>query len=156
MKSTRKNKRSNFFLKKKDGNLETQRETFHYIIKKFRRSGKQNYNFLTRAGLKFQNTVFNLIQRMFAEEIFPTVFQNTTLHMIPKGRTRRKEVLAENRFIHCKEWWPRAAEGLVVEDGIKGPLLAGSSIYQIGGQPGHRSKEHMFAFKSYIWSVYFM
>ena len=86
---------------------------------------------------------------MFTEERFPTVLQNTTLHMLPKG-SGRKEVVPENRFIHCKEWWPRAAEGLVVEDGLKEPLLAGSSIYQIGGQPGHRSEEHMFVFKSVV------
>ena len=116
---------------KKDGNLEAQRDTFDYMIQKFRKSGKQNYHFLTRAGNKFQGVVFKLIQRMFVEETFPSAFQNTTLHMIPKGSTARKDVLSENRFIHCKEWWPRAAEGLVVEDGLKEPLLAGSSIYQI-------------------------
>ena len=59
-------------------------------------------------------------------------------------------MLAENRFIHCKEWWPLVAEGLVVEDGLKEPLLAGSSVYQIGGQPSNRSEEHMFVFKSVV------
>ena len=62
----------------------------------------------------------------------------------------RPEILENNRFIHCKEWWPRVAESLVVEDGLKTPLLNGSSIYQIGGQPGHRSEELMFVFKSVV------
>ena len=72
-------------LEEEDGSFESQRETFSFIILKFRKSGKQNYHFFTRAGVKFQNTVFKLIQRMFTEEKFPVVFQNTTLHMIPKS-----------------------------------------------------------------------
>ena len=42
------------------------------------------------------------------------------------------------------------AEGLVVEDGLKYPLIQGSSIYQIGGQPGHRSEELLFVLKSVV------
>jgi hypothetical protein len=38
----------------------------------------------------------------------------------------------------------------VVEQGLKGPLVQGSSIYQIGGQPGHRAEELMFVMKSII------
>ena len=69
--------------------------------------------------------------------------------MIYKGKGR-KENLSDNRFIHCKEWLPRAAEGLVVQDGLKRCLLAGSSKYQVGGQPGHRPEEHLFVLKSLI------
>ena len=42
------------------------------------------------------------------------------------------------------------AEGLVVEDGLKEALVNGSSIYQIGGQPGHRSEELLFVLKSVV------
>ena len=42
------------------------------------------------------------------------------------------------------------AESLVVEDGLKDPLIQGSSIYQIGGQPGHRSEELLFVLKSVV------
>ena len=59
-------------------------------------------------------------------------------------------MLTNHRFIHCKEWLPRVAEGLVVEDGLKDKLVSGSSIYQIGGQPGHRSEELMFVVKSVV------
>ena len=38
----------------------------------------------------------------------------------------------------------------MVEGGLKGPLLDGSSIYQIGGQPGHRSEELLFVMKSLV------
>ena len=86
---------------------------------------------------------------MFMEEKFPMNFSYTTLHMIFKGKGR-PDILSNNRFIHCKDWLPRAAEGLVVEDGLKEPLIAGSSMYQIGGQPGHRPEELVFVLKSII------
>ena len=38
----------------------------------------------------------------------------------------------------------------MVEDGLKTPLLEGSSIYQIGGQPRHRPEELVFVVKSII------
>ena len=41
-------------------------------------------------------------------------------------------------------------ESLVVEDGLKDPLIQGSSIYQTGGQPGHRSEELLFVLKSVV------
>jgi hypothetical protein len=69
--------------------------------------------------------------------------------MIYKGKGRR-EVLPDNRFIHSKPWLPRTVEGCVVEQGLKGPLVEASSIYQIGGQPGHRAEELMYVMKSII------
>ena len=41
-------------------------------------------------------------------------------------------------------------ESLVVEEGLRRPLVEGSSIYQIGGQAGHRSEELVFVVKSII------
>ena len=69
--------------------------------------------------------------------------------MLYKGKGKR-ENLNDNRFIHCKEWFPRAAEGLVVQDGLKRCLVDGSSIYQVGGQPGHRPEEMVFVLKSLV------
>ena len=70
--------------------------------------------------------------------------------MIFKGGKGRRHNLADNRFVHCKPWWPRLVEGLTVEEGLKQPLIEGSSAYQIGGQPGHRVEEHVFVLKSVI------
>ena len=70
--------------------------------------------------------------------------------MIFKGGKGRKEILSDSHFIHCKDFWARTAEGLIVEDGLKGPLIDMSSIYQIGGQPGHRPEELVFVMKSLI------
>ena len=66
------------------------------------------------------------------------------------GKKGRKEIISENRFIHSKLWLPRLAEGMVVEAGIRQPLLANSSRYQISGQPGHRPEELLFAWKSVV------
>ena len=67
---------------------------------------------------------------MYDKEEFPSSFEETTLHMLWK-RKGRADILSDNRFLHCKEWFPRVAEGLVVEEGLKRPLVEGSSIYQI-------------------------
>ena len=134
----------------KDGNFQAKKETFENMIQKFKKSRKRTYDFLTRANPKFQDVVFKFCEKMFKEEIFPDDFQNTTLHMVFKGGSLRKEILSHNRFVHCKGFFARVAEGLVVEDGLKQPLIEGSSMYQIGGQPGHRTEELVFVMKSII------
>ena len=136
-------------MKQKDGEFVVNEETFKENLKKFKTSGKRSYDFVTKTGPKFQNSVFKMCQRMCEEEVFPKQFQNTTLHMIYKGKGRR-EVLSENRFIHCKDWFARTAEALVVRDGLKEALVSGSSRYQVGGQPGHRPEELVFVFKSLV------
>ena len=88
---------------------------------------------------------------MIEQEEFPISFQETTLHMIFKGGKKgKRENLSDNRFIHSKSWWPRTVEGLTVLGGLKEPLISNSSIYQIGGQPGHRSEELVFSVRSLI------
>ena len=136
-------------MKANDGDFEPTKESLELNIRKFKRSGKRNYDFFINAGKKFQETVFKFCQRMFKEEIFPTQFSETTLHMIYKGKGKT-EHLPNNRFIHTKPWFPRVAESLLVQGAMKGPLLAGSSIYQVGGQPGHRAEELVFCMKSVI------
>ena len=140
------------FLNLKDGNFSASFDTFKSNVAKFKKSGKRNYDFLTRAGKGFQSSIFKFCQRMFDEECFPSDFEETTLHMVYKSRGLRT-ILSNNRFIHCKLFFPRVAESLVVEDGLKTPLLEGSSIYQIGGQPRHRSEELIFVAKS-IMAIY--
>ena len=137
-------------MKLRGGRFETSRITFDKVIKKFRKSRKRTYDYITKSGLGFKDVVFKFLQRMFEEEQFPLKFQQTTLHMIFKGGQGRREILSDNRFIHSKDWEARMAEALVVEDGLRDPLIKGSSIYQIGGQAGHRSEELVFVVKSVI------
>ena len=147
------NDKRNYLEKKineSDGDFQGEKETFYELIQKFKKAGKPNYHFLVRASTSFQDTVFKFSQMMIQKEEFPHCFKETTLHMIFKGGKGRKHILSDNRFVHSKFWFPRTVEGLVVIGGLKKPLVEGSSIYQIGGQPGHRSEEHVFVLKSVI------
>ena len=144
-----KKKKIENMMKESDGQFKPQYQTFQENISKFRKGGKRNYDFLTKGGEKFQKSMFKVCERMFEKEEFPDQIHETTLHMIYKGKGKR-EVLSNSRFIHCKDWLARAAEGLVVKDGLKPCLLAGSSKYQVGGQPGHRPEELLFVMKSLV------
>ena len=152
-----KKKKVEDFLNLKDGDFKATEDTFYRNLAKFKSSRKRNYDFLVKAGEGFHNAVFRFCQKMFDEEKFPVEFFNTTLHMIFKpGKGTRREILSDNRFIHSKFYFVRAAEGLIVEDGLKEALIEGSSIYQIGGQPGHRSEELVFVLKSIIAKYKFL
>ena len=137
-------------LAENDGHFEIKNETFEKVMHKFKKSKKANYDLIVKASKLFQNGVFKFCQEMIAKEHFPNEFNTTTLHMIFKGGKGKKEVLSDNRFIHSKTWMPRLAEALVVEGGMKNPLVENSTIYQIGGQPKHRPEELVFSMKSVI------
>ena len=59
------------------------------------------------------------------------------------------EILKNNRFLHLKSFLPRACEALVVGR-MKKDILAASSPYQVGGQPGHSADENIFVIKSLV------
>ena len=90
---------------------------------------------------------------MFEEEKFPQSFKNTTLHMIFKGGKGKKETLSNSRFIHSKSWFPRTAEACLVEEGLKGPLVECSSIYQIGGAAGPSCRRASFCIQICYFKV---
>ena len=69
-------------LEETNGDFETTKETFDFNVKKFKKSGEKNYDFLTKSGSRFQEAVFNLCKKMFNQETFPESFSETTLHMI--------------------------------------------------------------------------
>ena len=87
-------------LKANDGDFEANYETFKYLIAEFKRSGKQNYDFLVKAGEMFQTVIFLFCKRLIEEEKFPPSFKETMLHQIFKGGKGRREVLCDNRFVH--------------------------------------------------------
>ena len=77
------------------------------------------------------------------------LFRKTLLYMIWKKKGP-KNVLKNNRFIHLKEHYlPRTAEALVVNK-MKNDILDQSTMYHVGGQPGHCKEEHLFTIKSMI------
>ena len=68
--------------------------------------------------------------------------------MIWKGKGPA-EVLKNSRFLHMKPILPRACEAVVVGR-MKKRILQASSIYQVGGQPGHSTDKSIFIIKSLI------
>ena len=138
------------FPQEKNSDFIATKETFEGMIVKFEKSGKISYDFLTKSGPQFQDTIIMFCLCMFEEEQLPEEFQNKTLHMIFKEGKGRKEILSDSQFIHCKDFWACTAEGSILEDGLRAPLISTSSIYQIGGQPGHRPEELVFVMKSII------
>ena len=69
-----------------NGSFSISKETFNLVLKTFKMSRKNNYDFLVRAGNVIQNVVFKLCQEMILKEEFPKYFQDTTLHMIFKAK----------------------------------------------------------------------
>ena len=65
-----------------EGTFIAQEKSYYKMVAQFKMSKKRNYDFLTKAGPGFENVVLTFYQRMFAEEQFPSDFQNTTLHKI--------------------------------------------------------------------------
>ena len=70
------------------------------------------------------------------------------LWLCNKGKGK-KDDLENSRYIHLKDWLPRTCDSLLV-DLMKERILASSSIFQIGGQEGHRTQEHLFTLRSII------
>ena len=59
---------------------------------------------------------------MIERETIPRSFQETTLHIIFKGGSGRRQILSDNRFVHSKPWYHLTVEGLLVVEGLKEPL----------------------------------
>ena len=128
------------------GAFAVKKEDFDNTVKKFKDKKKATYDFLVKGGTKFKEGVYKLCKRMIENEEFPTSFDSTCLSQIYKGKGSKLN-LSNSRFIHLKEWLPRTCDALVV-GGMKKTILESSSIFQIGGQEGHRSQEHLFSLKS--------
>ena len=130
----------------KQDEFEVNIEEYEEVLERFK--GKSTYNFLTRAGEKYQEAMRNLVQRQIKEEIILNDFRKTHLQMIRKGK-RLAEILKNSRFLHMKPFLPRACEAVIVGRMTEKILQAGS-IYQIGGQPGHSTEESIFVIKIII------
>ena len=94
------------------GEFNPSREIFNRVVKKFKKNDKRNYDFLLKTGEKFKEVVYKFCKRMLDEEVFPSSFDNTTLHQIYKGKGKR-EVLSNNSTYIArigyqeqqKGWW---------------------------------------------------
>ena len=119
----------------KDADTTITKEQFQETLKKFKDRNKRSYDFITKAGLEFQDSMHMLCKRMFEEECFPARFANTILYNLWKRKGSRED-LNNHRYIHLKDWLPRLAESLTA-DIMKDDIYAGGTRYQIGGVPGH-------------------
>ena len=80
-------------------------EDFFMVIWKFDLKKSTTYEFITRAGLKFQLAILKLCRRFIKNESFPSRFNLTTLVQLPKKGSAQD--LDNKRFIHLKEWLAR-------------------------------------------------
>ena len=130
------------------GDFVLTQEGYWHLVDKFRRKDKRSYDFLIKAGGKFQAAVFKLCARIINGEEVPSCFDKTLLIQLYKGKGNPQE-LGNSRFLHMKEWLPRLCEAAVVE-AEKKTILANSSPFQLGGQPKKRPQFHLFTLKSLI------
>ena len=83
-------------------------------VTKFKRKGKRSYDFLVKAGPRFQTAIYKLTDRILSKEEIPDIFNKTLLIQLFKGKGDPKD-LGNSRFLHMKDWLPRLCEAVVVE-----------------------------------------
>ena len=129
-------------------NFEIKKNVFKAVMDKLEKKKKSSYDFLTKAGDRFKDAVFTLCRRMITEEEFPKRFEDTTLVQLYKGKGRKGD-LKNSSYIHLKDWLPRTCDSMMVHM-MKEVILSSSSVFQIGGQEGHRTQEHLFTVRSIV------
>ena len=115
-------------------------DDFNLVMKKFKSKNKNAYNFPTKAKEAFQKSIYKLCRRLIQDEEFPKKFSDTLLKQLWKRKGKR-EVLANQRYLHLKEWKPRLTETLLTVM-MKDKKLEAGTKFKIG-VPGHRIEEHL-------------
>ena len=122
-------------------------EDFFMTIQKFASKKSKTYDFITKAGIRFQAAILKLCRRLIRTEVFPSRFDLTTLVQLPKKGSAQD--LDNKRFIHTKDWLARLVEALTV-DQMKEDIFEAGTKFQIGGCPGKRTVFHLYVVKSNI------
>ena len=133
-------------MEEEDYNLEVDLDEFNDVLAKFKTKQTKIYDFLIKSGLSFQKAIFKVCKRIIDKEKIPESFKKTTLIMIWKMKGPMN-ILKNNRFLHMKEVLARTVDALVVSK-MKEQLVESSSIYQVGGLPGHSVNEHLLTLKT--------
>ena len=131
-----------------NGDVEVTNKDFEDIVKPSKEKPTKAYDFILKAWEKYRTTMYLLCKRIIYTDEIPKVFYMTNLHMLWKMKVAAN-ILANNRFLHIKSWLPRTCAALIVNK-TKDTILEHSSKYQIGNQPGHSHREHVFAIISII------
>ena len=121
-------------------------DDFETVLTKFKSKQTKTYDFLIKAGVKYQKAIFLLCKTIIENEDFPRSFRKTTLYMIWK-RKGAMDILSNNRFLHMKNILARTVDALIVNQ-LNEPLINKATIYQIGGLPGHSINEHLITVKT--------
>ena len=134
-----------------DEEFELLKDDYDEVLSKFQSKTTKSYDFILKGGPSYKDAMFKLCKLMIKKEVFPTSFRKTLLNMIWKQKGLA-EILKNNRFIHSKESFvPRLCEALATNK-MKRKILSKSSKYQVGGQPGHSSEEHIYSIKT-VWMM---
>ena len=128
--------------------FEVKKESFGKVLNKFSTKKTKAYDFLLKSGDKFKESIYKLCKRMLETEEFPRSFRKTVLHQLWKGKGSL-DILKNSRFIHIKRYLPRTCDAMVMEM-MKEKIVESSSIFQVGGQPGHGPEEHLYTIKSLL------
>ena len=131
----------------KDTNIN--KEDFDKVVQKFKQKKKPTYQFLTKAGDSYQESIYRLCSRMIRDEDFPKIFSETLLKQLWKRKGRR-EVLDHHRFLHLRKDWKSRLTETLVTGMMKEDIIQAGTKFQIGGIPGHRIEEHLIVLKSLI------
>ena len=73
---------------------------YFFTLWKFKSKNSATYDFITKAGLKFQLAILNLCRRLIENKTFPKHFNLTTLIQLPKKGLAQE--LENKRIIHMK------------------------------------------------------
>ena len=133
--------------KSKDVEYDITEEDFCRVMRKFEEKNSATYEFIVKAGPKFNYAIMKLCRRFISKETFPKRFNLTTLIQLPKKGSA--QLLDNKRFIHIKDWLARLTEALTVEP-MKAEIFKAGTKFQIGGCPGMRTVFHLFVVKSNI------
>ena len=67
-------------------------EDFKEVVDKIEKKQKKSYDFLTKTGEGFKNSIFLLCKRIIREEVIPTKFFETTLHQLWKSKFPKEDL----------------------------------------------------------------
>ena len=133
----------------KDGEtFEVKPDDFQEVLEKFEKKDTTTYDYLIKAGERYKYAMYKYCKRIIDSEEIPESFKRTILYMLWKMKGQ-PNVLKQNRFLHMKQVLVRTVDSLVVAK-MKEPLVSSSSIFQVGGLPGHSIMEHLLSFKTIL------
>ena len=127
---------------------EVTHKEFEDTLAMLQKKNKEKYLLILNAGQSLKRAVFRMFKILWSKEEKPTLFEDTVLIQLYKGKGDKSN-LNNHRNIHTKKYLPKAFESIIVEKS-KDRIVSKCSKFQIGALLGHRAQEHLFVLKSTI------